>query len=363
MAEFFTGQKNSKFDITQENDGNNQASATFDTATGKTKVNTWGNSPGDPSAITQITDTLVAFAKMIGGSTASGGVSSSRGGLSFNGKNFGQDIDGLMNAAFDAIVTSATTLKKELKPLVLAFNGTAEEIANFTASIMSISESSAFNAVEEAGKDFAKGALTAAKSYAHTVDALQDSIDAFDGTASAASNLNDALLANKAAAYDFAIALEEIGKAIADSAEASADAIRESVMTDKQLTTKRTKERDRLLKSLQNNELIDPEDIRKTTDRILELNSEIFQGMSETARKSNAEAFAGYAENVGSVAKDVLQNQLNQLREAESAVNDAIKAVLQAAADKQLEAANIQLEAANRFAAAVLTSTSSEVSR
>jgi len=175
--------------------------------------------------------------------------------------------------------------------------------------------------------------------------ALDAQITAYDGTAESAMGLNAALLENKLAAYEFASAIMAIGVAIGEQAEAQAQSIRESVMTEEELFAVREKERDALQASL--SALVDPAEIEKTTSRILELNQELFNSLTEEQQKAGAEAYATFAENTNVVAQDVLSKALTTLESSQADINARISEMLGTAAAQQQQAANTMLAAAN----------------
>ena len=375
----------------QKNDGNNRGAANFNLSTGSIDAAGVGKSFSQESvdAAKSLAEQVKAFSDSIGGSNLAANITvSGKDGIQFGGQSFGTDSAAFFKKAFKDVIEASTNLDVKLKPLILDFDGSAEEIAQFATTLTALDEragglkdtlltlignfegtaqetlrfadaivgidlQTGINAVSDAVKDFNVISDTAFTSYGRTTDALQDAIYKFDGSATAAENLNVALAANKTAAYQFASAIQAIGKKISEIAAQQANDIRESVLSAAELQKKRTAERDALRKSLDT--LIDPADIEKTSEQILALNKQIFDGLSDEAKKSSVDAFAGYAEETATATAGLLDKKLKELGTAETDINTAISNLLRDSAAKQLDAANIQLTAANIIAEAART--------
>lgn len=375
----------------QKNDGNNRGGSNFDLSTGKVEGLSWGNSsdPANTDAATSFAEMIKSFSDAIGGSSLAKNITiGGKGGIQYDGQTYGADSNKFLKDAFNDVIDSATNLNAKLKPLIVGFDGTASEIATFASTLVALDESSGgltdrmlelitsfegaaedasryaaaivsvdlqtgIDSVANAVSDFSTITDTAFTAYGRTTDALQDAIYKFDGSADAAETLNTALAANKTAAYQFASAIQAIGKKISEIAAQQANDIRESVLSAAELQKKRTAERDALRKSLDT--LIDPADIEKTSEQILSLNKQIFDGLADEAKASSVDAFAGYAEETAAATAGLLDKKLKELGTAEADINTAISNLLRDSAAKQLDAANIQLTAANIIADAART--------
>lgn len=381
----------------QKNDGNNRGLSDFDLVTGSISARGVGKSFAQENvdAAQGLATQIKAFSDAIGGSTLKANISvGSRDGIQYGGQSFGRDAEKFLQTAFKDVVKSATDVSDKLKPLILGFDGTAEELSafaqvlialdketggvsdqlialvdqfegtaqevlRFSTAIASIEQQAGINSVTKAIEDFNRVVPTAGEAYqTHTAD-LREQIRAFDGTANAAVNLATTLAENKTAAYDFALAIQSIGKSIKEIAEDQAASIRESVLTADELLKKRISERDSLNQVLST--LSDPEAVSKTAQRILELNQQVFNSLTDEQQLAQAETFAQLAENTNTVAQSILQQSLDGLKITQDDINARVSQMLQqaaqgqqdaaaaqqAAANTQQEAANVILEAAN----------------
>jgi hypothetical protein len=366
----------------QKNDGNNAAGANFNLLTGAIDPKTWGNSfdQKNVDAATQLATVLKDFSDALGGSDLQSSITvGNKDGIRYGGQSFGTDTEAFFEEAFRDVIEASTKLDDRLKPLLLRMDGTAEEIgtlaatllaldeqadglsertlaliANYTgaadqtaryaAAIASIDQQAGINTVTKAIEEFTAVTPSAQAAYATHTASLREQIRNFDGSALAAENLAQSLLENKAAAYDFAMAIQSIGKAIGDMASEQAQSIRESVLSAEQLRKKRTEERDALRKELST--LGDPQLVQETSKRILELNKQIFDSLSEDRQKVEAETFASIAETTSTVAKGILQQNLDGLKIMQDDVQARLAQMLDRAAQGQRAAANTQQSAA-----------------
>ncbi len=367
------------------NDGKNVARADFDFSTGTFgkgagSGNSWKKGEGREQAdfVDQLMGQLSVFGDAIGGSTLKGGITADSGGkLSFNGKAF-SDANQLLAYGFGQIVAASDKVSDRLKPLIANFSGSAEEIAVFTTglvaldvsaggisdtlltliqnasgtaaeivqfsqAIVSISQQAGINSVTNAIKEFSAVAPTVATAYRDHSAALLEQIRNFDGSAASASNLNNLLIENKTAAYQFAMAIQTIGQQIGIVAADQAEYIRQSVLTADQLRTARVAERDSLSAMLAS--MTDPQEIDKASKSILDLNRKIFDSLAENEKLRRSEEFASYAEQTNVVAQGLLQGALTGLQSSQEDINIRIIDMLDSAADKQQQAANTNLAA------------------
>ncbi len=400
----------------QKNDGNNRGFADFNLATGGVKSGGVGKSFDQANIDTseKLVQQLQAFSDAIGGSSLAANVTVGKGKIDFGGQSFG-DADSFFKEAFKGVIEASTNLDERLKPLILGFDGTAEQMATFatglvsvdtaaggisdrvlalvsgfkgtaeeivsfagtlasldvatgglsdtlitlignakgsadevlrfSTAVVSISQQGGINTVTNAIKEFTTVAPSASVAYADHTALLIDQISAFDGSAESAESLNNMLLENKTAAYDFAMSIQTIGKALNEASADQAQSIRESVLSADELQKKRTAERDALIKGL--GALTDPEQVAANQKRILELNQQVFDGLGEGQKKSQAETFASIAENTNTVAQGILTTALGGLQATQEQINTRVSQMLDAAAIKQQAAADTQVQAAN----------------
>jgi hypothetical protein len=218
-------------------------------------------------------------------------------------------------------------------------------VSRFAIAVSSINSMAGINTVTNAIKDFAVTLPNATESYKLHTDALQDQIRAFDGSLSAAESLNTVLYENKTAAYQFAMSIQSIGRSISDSALGQAQSIRESVLTPQQLLDRRYDQRDSLAASLLTEK--DPERAAATAQRLLEVNRQIFDSITDDQQLLFAENFAKVAEDTNNVAQYILDQSLKGLQTTQDEINKQVADMLNSAASKQQQAADTQLQAAN----------------
>ena len=329
------------------NGGNHAGRADLNLATGN--LNSYGVGKkfdqANVDAAQGLAQALGTFSEIIGGSSAKFGITvGNRSGIASDGRKYDTSEEFLADS-FDRILASATNLDPVLKSLIAGFDGTAEQMQLFAASVISLSQQSGVNTVTQAIEDFARVQPTVTQAYVDQTDSLASLITNFDGSAYAAAELSDALAINKTAAYEMAIAIQQIGQQIGLLAEDQVRYIRESVMTEEELRASRARERNELRAGLSS--LIDPAEIDQTSRRILELNKQIFDSLSEDAQLQRADAFANYAESTATVTENILQRSLDSLKNTQDKINQEVSNMLQSAAQGQQQAANTQLNAAN----------------
>jgi hypothetical protein len=183
------------------------------------------------------------------------------------------------------------------------------------------------------------------------IQQIQQFVAGFDNSADAIQALNQAMETNVAAAQQMAAAIQAVSFEINRLATEQAEYIRESVLTESELREKRRAERNALAQSL--DDLTDPAQIEEQTRRILELNRQIFDSLTEEGRLKQAENFAQFAENTNQVAQEVLQDALERVRSTQEDLNSRVAAMLETAGAQQQGAAQTQLQAAQTFLQAV----------
>jgi len=173
---------------------------------------------------------------------------------------------------------------------------------------------------------------------------LQLLIDGYDGSLSASEQLAASLYTNKVAAYEFALAIQSVGRSLSDQAEAQAASIRESVMSPQEILDRRIGEAAFLRQGL--DQQTDPILAAEITRRYLELNRLIFDSITDEQQISNAELFAGNAESSNEVLQRILQGAVDGLENTQNSINEQVATMLQSAGTGLLEAAEAQQRAA-----------------
>jgi uncharacterized coiled-coil DUF342 family protein len=323
----------------------NRASIGFDTSTdyaaalgGKHDKDNLRNANDLFSVINQMAD-------MLGGNLSGTIRVSNRDGVEISGLGKFKSSTDALKAITERLIETSTTISESLKPLILDFKGTTEEVTRFAVAISSINTMAGINTVTNAIKDFALVQPNATESYKTHTDALKDQIRAFDGSLSAAENLNTVLNENKTAAYQFALSIQSIGRSISEMAGGQAASIRESVLTPQQLLNRRYDQRDTLAASLLTES--DPERAAATAQRLLEVNKQIFDSITDDQQLLFAENFAKVAEDTNSVTQYILQKSLDGLKTTQDELNSQVSAMLQKLATDNQKAAEMQLQAAN----------------
>ena len=331
----------------QDNNGNNAASASFNLGTGASSSRGIGKSfdQANVDGANTLIGVLQSFSDAIGGSTLSNNLEiGNKNGIKYNNVSFGQDVEAFLQVAFDDIIKSATNLKESLKPLILSFEGASGEIARFANSIASIDSQAGINTVTNAIEQFNAVQPSIANAYQDQTDALQLLIDGYDGSLSASEQLAASLFTNKVAAYEFALAIQSIGRSLADQADAQAVSIRESVMSPQEILDRRIGEAAFLRQGL--DQQTDPILAAEITRRYLELNRLIFDGITDEQQISLAELFAGNAESANEVLQRILQGAVDGLENTQNSINEQVATMLQSAGTGLLEAAEAQQRAA-----------------
>lgn len=309
-------------------------------------------------AASQVTDMLLAFSQGIGGSTASFSVRAhGEHGFGFDGEGGGRrqfaSADEFIAAAFDRIIDGAEQLEPEIKQLAKAFEGTAEETANYVQSLASISALIQDNPVDQALADYADSQEDAGKtlveSYADQLDELYKLIDGYDGSAQATSELNAALVQSKVSAYEFVTAIKAISEQIADSFGDNADYFRNSVLdvVDTPTLEQLKAEKSETFAALK--EAADPDEIARLALRWNELTREIFDELPDSSQDRIAETFAKQVEFVEALTQKKLDDIVESIGDDQADINLRVGQMLDAAAQKQKEAADAQMDAAQEF--------------
>lgn len=332
----------------------NRASIGFDTATDYAAPLGGKHDKDNLRNANDLYGVINEMADLLGGNLSGTIRVSNRDGVEISGLGRFKSSADAFNAVLKELIKSSDTIAESMKPLILGFKGTAEEVSRFAIAVSSIDSMAGINTVTNAIKDFAVTLPNATESYKLHTDALQEQIRAFDGSLSAAESLNAVLYENKTAAYNFALSIQSIGRSISDSALGQAQSIRESVLTPQQLLDRRYDQRDSLAASLLTEK--DPERAAATAQRLLEVNQQIFNSITDDQQLLYYENFAKVAENTNNVAQYILDQSLKGLQTTQDAINKQVADMWQVitdknqrAADTQLQAANVMLEASYRW--------------
>jgi len=146
-----------------------------------------------------------------------------RDGYRVGADNFGDDFDAFLETAMDRVIYQAEQLTHPLKRLVDAFDGTTEETVLFADAVFGLSEAVQTNPVTQAIEDFKEAtsgtAATAMGAYMAQRDAVMEMAVGFDGSLQSMAELREAFENNKASAYQFALAIKQIGESIRESSQ------------------------------------------------------------------------------------------------------------------------------------------------
>lgn len=299
----------------------------------------------------QIASQFAAFAQSIGGSSGKLDIGvGNRDGLRLDGKDYGDDLDGFLDAGFAKIIDGANNLDPALQRLIRNFNGSADEISAFAGAVLSLSEAAKVNAVDSAvsaWETLTDNQRTATSVYFEQSQALQGMIANFDGSAQSAQVLNSALLASKESAFALASAVLQTSSQIDSLSQNSAKFIRQSVLSEAELKAARQEESRTLLSSLRT--LSDPEAIRATFAEFERLNTLIFQSLSPERQVDVAEQFARGIEQANTIAQRRLDESLAAVRDQEQATNDEINQLLTTGAQQMNDAAGRFAATTERF--------------
>lgn len=325
-------------------------------ATGKWTNRSYTSGSEMNDAADQITNSLFAFADAIGGSNAQFGIAAhSKDGVFFvnEGRTYGDDIERFMLDAMKRIVAGAEDLSPVVKSLAEQFEGAAGDMADFTLAMQSTRDLIQNNPVEQAVSDFAMAQEMAGNSlydtYQRQLDAIRDLSVGFDGSASSATELNAALGQNQSLAYQLALNIQQMNEELSSMFADSAQAIRESVMSEDELFEMRKRERDELRASL--GSILDPDQLAATLTDINQLNTALFQSIDDPS-EARAEVFARYAERTAEAGERQMARILNNLEQSQATQNQQLNQMMQSAVQKQQQAADTILSAAEIIAQA-----------
>lgn len=333
-----------------KNNGDNKGRADIDLSTGA--FNTYGVGKSFNQANVdeagRVSQQLKALSDALGGSDAALKIAvGNKSGYSLNGENFGRDVDAFFSAATKSIIEGAKQLDPVIKSLALAYQGTAEETAVYAQSLGSVYEAIKVNAVDRAAADIeaaAKASNSLYDAYFDQVDIITDLVSTFDGSATAAANLNTSLLAGKEAAYALAAGIASIGDQVSKTLLDSADQIRNSVLTQEEREAAlryKGKFLETILPAVTN-----PDDILTIANELEKIITTLYNAY-ENPTTADAELAASALERIEATTRVQLEKSLENVRQAEEATNQRTAALFDEAARQNQEAARQQLESAN----------------
>lgn len=333
-----------------KNNGDNKGRADIDLSTGA--FNTYGVGKSFNQANVdeagRVSQQLKALSDALGGSDAALKIAvGNKSGYSLNGEKFGKDVDAFFSAATKSIIEGAKQLDPVIKSLALAFQGTAEETAVYAQSLGSVYEAIKVNAVDRAAADIeaaAKASNSLYDAYFDQVDIITDLVRTFDGSATAAANLNTSLLAGKEAAYALAAGIASIGDQVSKKLLDSADQIRNSVLTQEEREAAlryKGKFLETILPAVTN-----PDDILTIANELEKIITTLYNAY-ENPTTADAELAASALERIEATTRVQLEKSLENVRQAEEATNQRTAALFDEAARQNQEAARQQLESAN----------------
>lgn len=319
-----------------QNNGNNQGFTAFNFATGQRDSQGVGKSfnQDNVDASSAFVDALQAFSQQIGGSNFAGRLEiGNRSGISFVGEGaagqFGQDTAAALQFGFRKIIEEATALDEAIKPLILSFRGTGEELAVVANAYATLNAGQGVNTVTQALEDFAAVQPTLYQRVQESNTALRESIASYDGSAQGLAVIANQYDINKAAGYEYVLSLQAVGKGLTEQAAIQARQIRESVLNADELTAARQAEFDELSRSFAS--LVDPERIAEVGQRRLELSAVLFRDLPEEQRtKAEAERAAVRAETIA--------------QETQAAIDAVIGSVQQQQVDRDAETRRLLVE-------------------
>jgi len=325
--------------------GNKRAGVGINTGTGM--IDAFGKG-GNLGPAEEIGQALQAFSQAIGGSGSMLEIAiGNKSGIQLNGKKFA-DSASLINAALDEILDTSWHLAPVVKDRAKAFSGSLEATAAYAQAMQGIWQMANQNPVRMAMQDMESANTTVMQAYRDQVSAISQLVANFDGSAGAAQNLNAALAQNQQFAYQLAVAIRQVSGQLDSMFSGSAQAIRESAMTEEERLASMQEQRRSVLQSI--NELYDPAEINAAAREFDRLNNAIFEMAGRPS--GQAEAFAAYAERANEVAQTQLDRVLKSIETSQAEQNRDIRNGMLEAATSQQQAANTMMEAANIIASA-----------
>ena len=365
---------------------NNRVFQEFEDGKGKDAFFTdSGSHSAQFTALAQVAPAIEQFAQILGG-TFDGSISAS----AKHGLEYGElrttDPDEFLNAVFRDIVSGSELVNDALEEVILAFDGTAEEFAEFALakitieklieategltpqfeemirtfdgsledsilfaqSLTNLVDIMSSNAVDDAAafaaENFAIAQDGVLGRYNLLTEAVTDSMVAYDGSASSIADLNNSMVMSKSAAFQLALEIGKLSESLVSMFESSASSIREQLMSESQLTAARTAERDATLLAIQ--EMTNPEGIAAAAKRVNELNDLLFRELSEEDKKLFGADFAEFADEAAVIVKEQLDGTLALVEDSQEALMTSVGTLLTDTGKINRDAADVLLDAA-----------------
>ena len=337
--------------------GNNSAIGDFDFGAGSLVSRGVGKnfSERNLQAVQQIEQTLAQFAETLGGTDAAFRVRvGNKSGFKLDGERF-DDASELIAEGFKRIAEGATDLSPELKKLIKAFDGTAEETATYAAAIVNISKVVERNPVVDAVDDFSKqlelAGMTTRRVYDEQINAIEDMAMAFDGSLESTQALSQALSMNKSMAYELAIALQQVNQTIQGMVADQILFFKQQTMSDDQLLKDYEQAFSFLWGGL--SQQTDPAKIREIGEGLLWLNRELFNMGSPELQQANADFFIDRAKAIEEATGATIFRAGLELQASQDDLNTKMQVMLSQASEGFNTSANTMQTAAQIFMEAV----------
>jgi hypothetical protein len=318
-----------------DNNGENSGRARLNLRTGQSNIGGVGRTfdQGRVDEVQGLADFASQVAALIGGSNANLDIVSGRSGIRVGANNFESgDVAGALNRIFVDVVNQSDVLTESMKRVLNTFRGTSQEMLQFSEAMISIDRLTSRNPIGEMFRELERGTQTAMGAYREQLSVVDSLRRNFDGSLSAAQQLNAALAQNQQAALQLAGAYQQVSEQARLTGQDAARQIRESVMGEQELRQTRFQERNQLFNSL--GQTSGPDELARNLDRIQQLNTQIFQSLA-TPDRERAEQFASFAERAAERGADVARRQQEELRKTQQQQNNEINQTLQNLAAQQ----------------------------
>jgi hypothetical protein len=299
-------------------------------------------------------------------SEMTGTIRSGNDGITLDGKKFASG-QAIIDYAFDTIISNSTILSASMKDLILNFQGTTAEAANFGQMMMetlgpnaeisstlkaliqkfkgTAEETGAFaatvgsflemikkNPILDGFTDYTQKAESMNVVFDRQTQVVGKLIATYDGSLKSITELTEGYATMQQMAYEFAGAILAAGEAVRGLTTLTAEGFRQSIMTDAQLFASWTKERDGLAASLRT--MTDPAQIQDTVSRITELSTLMYNSLPDAEKIAGAsETYARYIENIGVIAQEQLNKVLGGLWVEMENMNSVAAAAMNSAAN------------------------------
>lgn len=307
----------------------------------------------------QAGDAFLQFAEMIGGSNAMIGVSSGRNtGLELSKmiddewvKEQFDDIEDLMEEGFDWIIRGAKNLVPPVRELALAFEGTGEELAVYTASMMNLWNMAKQNPVEMASEQLQVAGKSAFETYWEQQSALRELASTFDGTLESTIALTNALGTTQAMSYQLTFIFEEVSRQVGTLFNGLRESIRTSLFSQEELYEYQRNQVHNLTDLLAT--LTDPEAILSTMQRIEQLTGTMWNSLDGDQRGALGQEFLNYLDETEALAEERLQRGVDVLERNANRNNQMVQEGIAAAAQDLASSAQSYMVSAAEMTQAV----------